>query len=64
MGRFLEEDDELLDEEREEEINEDEDEELLDDEETLEELDCDDRGHVRPRRRKVEDDDADPDSDY
>jgi len=64
MARFLDEqDDELLDEEREEVIREEDDEEgLLEDEETLEELDVDDRGHVRPRKRRTEDDEElDPD---
>lgn len=65
MARFLDEqDDELLDEDQEEVIREDEDDEdrLLEDEETLEELDVDDRGHVRPRKRRTEDDEeSDPD---
>jgi len=62
MARFLDEQDDLLDEEREEEIADEEDESLLEDEETLEELDVDDRGHVRPRRRRAEDDEElDPD---
>ena len=57
MARFLDEQDDLLDEEREKEIgNEEEEEGILEDEETLEELDVDDRGHVRPRRRRAEDD--------
>jgi len=61
MARFLDEQDDELLEEREETIEEDE-EGLLEEEETLEELDVDDRGHVRPRRRRSEDDeDIDPD---
>jgi len=47
---FLEDEDELLDREGFEEIEDDED--LLEEEETLEELDVDDRGHVRPRRHR------------
>ena len=56
---FLE-DDELLEEEREETIEDEDEESLLEEEETLEELDVDDRGHVRPRRRSRFDDDYDP----
>lgn len=62
MARFSDEHDDELDEEREEVIEGDEDETLLEDEETLEELDVDDRGHVRPRKRRTEDDEElDPD---
>lgn len=44
--------DEQLEEQFEEEPEEDEEDEgYLEEEETLEELDVDDRGHVRPRRR-------------
>jgi hypothetical protein len=62
MSRFLEdEQDDLLDEEREEKIADEEEEEgYLEDEETLEELDVDERGHVRPRRRRAEDEEIDP----
>jgi hypothetical protein len=56
MARFLDEQDDLLDEEREEIVDEEAEEGYLEDEETLEELDVDDRGHVRPRRRRAEDD--------
>ena len=42
---------EQLEEQFEEEPEEDEEEGYLEEEETLEELDVDDRGHVRPRRR-------------
>ena len=50
---FDEQEDELLEEEEVEEVEEDldPDESFLDPEEQLEELDVDDRGHVRPRRR-------------
>jgi hypothetical protein len=62
MSRFLEDDqDELLDEEREEiVVNEEDEEGYLEDEETLEELDVDERGHVRPRRRRQDDEEIDP----
>ena len=64
MARFLDEQEDDLLEEREEEIGDEEDEEgYLEDEETLEELDVDDRGHVRPRRRRAEDDEE-LDSEY
>lgn len=64
-SRFLEnrDDEELFDEGREEKVAEDEEEgeSYLDEEETLEELDVDDRGHVRrPRRSRVEDEDLFP----
>jgi hypothetical protein len=58
MSRFLE-DEDFIDHEREEKIVEDEEEDLLEEEETLEELDVDDRGHVRPRRR-ARDEEIDP----
>jgi hypothetical protein len=60
MSRFLE-DEDFIDHEREDEAPEekDDDEELLEEEETLEELDVDERGHVRPRRRQ-RDEDIDP----
>jgi hypothetical protein len=66
MSRFLEdEQDDLLDDGEELEGAEDaeEDEEgYLDGEETLEELDTDDRGHVRPRgRRSRFDEEIEPD---
>jgi hypothetical protein len=67
MSRFLEdEQDDLLDREDEadlDELEEEEDEEegYLEGEETLEELDCDDRGHVRPRRRSHYDEEIEPD---
>ena len=67
-SRFSEEQDDLLsgsrfsEEEREDEIAEEENEGYLEDEEeTLEELDVDDRGHVRPRRRRADDEEPDPD---
>lgn len=63
MARFLDEEDDLLNEEREEIADEDAEEGILEDEETLEELDVDARGHVRPRRRRAEDDEE-LDSDY
>jgi hypothetical protein len=44
--------------EREAELDEDE-EGYLEEEETLEELDVDDRGHVRPRRSRFDDDEGD-----
>lgn len=61
---FLEEE---QDEREQEEL--DEEEGYLEEEETLEELDVDDRGHVRPRRSRFDNDDdgdglyeeADPD---
>jgi hypothetical protein len=61
MSRFLE-DEDFIDHERDDEVAEvveDEEESLLEDEETLEELDVDDRGHLRPRRRK-RDEEIDP----
>jgi hypothetical protein len=61
MPRHLE-DEDFIDHDRDEEIAEtvEEDEEgLLEEEETLEELDVDDRGHVRPRRRRA-DEEIDP----
>lgn len=66
MSRFLEdEQDDLLDEEQlegaesaEEEADEDE---YLEGEETLEELDTDARGHVRPRRKSRFDEEIEPD---
>ena len=67
MSRFLEdEQDDLLDREDEadlDELEEEEDDEegYLDGEETLEELDTDDRGHVRPRRRSRFDEEIEPD---
>jgi hypothetical protein len=68
MSRFLEdEQDELLDDEEREEAGdeaEEEDEEgYLEGEETLEELDTDDRGHVRPRRRSRFDEEIEPEFD-
>jgi hypothetical protein len=62
MSRFLE-DEDFIDHEHDEEIAEiveEEDEDLLEEEETLEELDVDDRGHVRPRRRARHDEEIDP----
>ena len=61
MSRFLE-DEDFIDPEREdapEDIEDDDEEGLLEEEETLEELDVDDRGHVRPRRRS-RDEEIDP----
>jgi hypothetical protein len=62
--RFLEDDDDPILDEREEEVivdKDDDDESLLEEEETLEELDVDARGHVRPLRRREEfDPDIDP----
>jgi hypothetical protein len=60
MSRHLE-DEDFIDHERDEEIAETEEEEegYLEEEETLEELDVDDRGHVRPRRRQ-DDEEIDP----
>jgi hypothetical protein len=61
MPRFLE-DEDFIDREDEDEVpedKEDDDEGLLEEEETLEELDVDDRGHVRPRRRQ-RDEEIDP----
>lgn len=61
MSRFLE-DEDFIDHEHDEEeaeVVEDDEEGLLEDEETLEELDVDDRGHVRPRRRS-RDEEIDP----
>jgi hypothetical protein len=67
MSRFLEdEQDDLLDDEEELEGAEDAEEEeegYLEGEETLEELDTDDRGHVRPRRRSRFDEEIEPDYD-
>ena len=69
MSRFLEdEQDDLLDDEDqlEEDIEaeeEDDEEGYLEGEETLEELDTDDRGHVRPRRRSRFDEEIEPDYD-
>jgi hypothetical protein len=57
------EDEELQEDEREEELAEDEGGEYgtLDEEETLEELDFDERGHIKPRRRsRDEEDEIDP----
>jgi hypothetical protein len=58
-------DDELEHEEQleEEVIEEDEEEGYLEEEETLEELDVDDRGHVRPRRRS-RDEEFEPEPEY
>ena len=60
-ARMLDEqqDDELL-EEREDIVTEEDGDYLEDEEETLEELDVDDRGHVRPRRRRSDDEEIDP----
>ena len=60
---FLE--DEQLDEfqDREEDVIEDDEDGYLEEEETLEELDVDDRGHVRPRRSR-RDEEADYDPEY
>lgn len=62
---FLEDEEEIRDDEAElgeiaeEEIGEDE-EGYLEEEETLEELDVDDRGHVRPRKRSRFDEYSEP----
>jgi hypothetical protein len=57
-------DDDELEDEREKELDEDADEEyseIEEEDETLEELDVDDRGHVRPRRRRQDEgDDFEP----
>lgn len=63
MSRFLDEEDDLLEEEEGAEIAEEEGEDeegYLEEEETLEELDVDERGHVRPRRRSRFDEELDP----
>lgn len=53
---FLEEEQDEL-----EKLDEDEEEGYLEEEETLEELDVDDRGHVRPRRSRFdEEEELDP----
>lgn len=52
-------DDDFEREEREEETEyegDEDDEELLENEETLEELDIDERGHVRPRHNRSDED--------
>jgi hypothetical protein len=62
MSRFLE-DEDFIDHEREEEIAEvaeEEEEGYLEEEETLEELDVDDRGHVRRPGRRRRDEEIDP----
>jgi hypothetical protein len=57
-----------LDEEREDaELAEEEGDEAygtLEEEETLEELDFDERGHIKPRRRRTVDEDEEQDPEY
>jgi hypothetical protein len=55
--RFLEDENDPLLDEHEDDIPEDDEEGFLEEEETIEELDVDDRGHVRPRRRQDEEND-------
>jgi hypothetical protein len=60
-SRFLEDDDDPIFDEHEAEVpaeDKEDDEGFLEDEETIEELDVDARGHVRPRRR--DDEEIDP----
>ena len=53
-------------EQREEELPEGDDEEYgtLEEEETLQELDFDERGHIRPRRKSRADDEEEIDPEY
>jgi hypothetical protein len=55
----------FLDDEQDEQLDRDSDEEegYLEGEETLEELDIDDRGHLRPRRRKEREEEFEWESD-
>lgn len=63
MSRFLEDDEDFIDHERDEEsaeVVDEEEEGYLAEEETLEELELDDRGHVKRPRRRQPDEDIDP----